>query len=218
LEGFAAQLRPALASLRRPIRRLDETNRAIRPFLRETAPVLRDELRPFVRAARPWTDDLRITAVRTARAAPDLDRSLGELNRFFNMGAYNPGGAESLDGLSIPAQREREEGFLYWLAWTAQNGVSLHSTADGQGPWRRTSICGVPQALVDALTGSALGIAQREAPELHAFLTAPRPGGNAIERLQQSQFGGCDYDALPTTAPDPLPVPDLAPPVNLPLP
>jgi phospholipid/cholesterol/gamma-HCH transport system substrate-binding protein len=218
VEGFAAQLRPALASLRRPIRRLDETNRAIRPFLRETAPVLRDELRPFVRAARPWTDDLRITAVRTARAAPDLDRSLGELNRFFNMGAYNPGGAESLDGLSIPAQREREEGFLYWLAWTAQNGVSLHSTADGQGPWRRTSICGVPQALVDALTGSALGIAQREAPELHAFLTAPRPGGNAIERLQQSQFGGCDYDALPTTAPDPLPVPDLVPPVNLPLP
>jgi hypothetical protein len=180
--------------------------------------VLRDELRPFVRAARPWTDDLRVAAVRTARAAPDLDEALGELNRFFNMGAYNPGGAEGLDGLSIPAQREREEGFLYWLAWTAQNGVSLHNTADGQGPWRRTTICGVPQALVDALTGSALSIAQREAPELHSFLTAPRPGGNAVERLRESQFGGCDFDALPTTTPAPLPVPNLLPPVNLPLP
>jgi phospholipid/cholesterol/gamma-HCH transport system substrate-binding protein len=218
VESFAAQLRPALASLRRPIRRLDETNQAIRPFLRETAPVLRDEIRPFVRAARPWTDDLRVAAVRTARAAPDLDLSLGELNRFFNMGAYNPGGAETLEGLSIPAQRERREGFLYWLAWTAQNGVSLHNTADGQGVWRRVTICGVPQALVDALTGSALAGAQREAPELYSFLTAPRPGGNAIERLQQSRFGGCDFDSLPTTVPDPLPVPNLLPPLNLPLP
>jgi phospholipid/cholesterol/gamma-HCH transport system substrate-binding protein len=211
VEGFAAELQPALAALRTPIRRLEETNQAIRPFLRETTPVLRDEVRPFVRAARPWTDDLRVAAVRTARAAPDLDESLAELNRFFNMGAHNPGGAESLAGLSIPAQRERQEGFLYWLAWTAQNGVSLHNTADAQGPWRRVTICGVPQAIVDVLTGSALGIAAREAPELFAFLTAARPGGNAAERLRASQFGGCDFNNLPTTVPDPLPIPDLAP-------
>jgi phospholipid/cholesterol/gamma-HCH transport system substrate-binding protein len=211
VESFAAELQPALASLRPPIRRLDETNEAIRPFLRETTPVLRDEIRPFARAARPWTDDLRVTAVRTARAAPDLDESLAELNRFFNVGAYNPGGAESLDGLSIPAQRERSEGFLYWLAWTAQNGVSLHNTADAQGPWRRVTICGVPQALVDALTGSALSLAEREAPDLFAFLTAPRPGGSAVDRLRASSFGGCDFNNLPTTAPAPLPVPELVP-------
>jgi phospholipid/cholesterol/gamma-HCH transport system substrate-binding protein len=211
VEGFAAELRPALDSLRPSIRRLDETNEAVRPFLRETTPVLRDEIRPFVRAARPWTDNLRVAAVRSARAAPDLDEALAELNRFFNMGAFNPGGAESLDGLSIPEQRARSEGFLYWLAWTAQNGVSLHNTADAQGPWRRVTICGTPQALVDALTASALAIAAREAPALHAFLTAPRPGGNAVQRLSASQFGGCDFNALPTTVPDPLPIPDLVP-------
>jgi phospholipid/cholesterol/gamma-HCH transport system substrate-binding protein len=211
VEEFAAELRPALAALRPPIRRLDETNEAIRPFLRATTPVLRDEIRPFVRAARPWTDDLRVAAVRSARAAPDLDESLAELNRFFNMGAYNPGGAESLAGLSIPAQRERREGFLYWLGWTGQNGVSLHNTADAQGPWRRVTLCGVPQALVDALTGSALGIAAQEAPDLFAFLTAARPGGNAAERLTASRFGGCDFNNLPTTVPAPLPIPDLVP-------
>jgi phospholipid/cholesterol/gamma-HCH transport system substrate-binding protein len=211
VEGLATELRPALTALRPPIRRLVATNEAVRPFLRETTPVLRDEIRPFVRAARPWTDDLRVAAVRTARAAPDLDESLAELNRFFNMGAYNPGGAESLAGLSIPAQRERKEGFLYWLAWTAQNGVSLHNTADAEGPWRRVTICGVPQALVDALTGSALGIAAREAPQLSQFLTAPRPGGNAAERLRQSGFGGCDFNNLPTNVPAPLPIPPLTP-------
>jgi phospholipid/cholesterol/gamma-HCH transport system substrate-binding protein len=211
VEGLAAELQPALAALRPPIRRLDETNEAVRPFLRETTPVLRDEIRPFVRAARPWTDDLRVAAVRSARAAPDLDESLAELNRFFNMGAHNPGGAESLAGLSIPGQRERKEGFLYWLAWTAQNGVSLHNTADAQGPWRRVTICGVPQALVEVLTGTALGMAAREAPDLFAFLNAPRPGGNAAERLTASQFGGCDFNNLPTTVPGPLPIPQLAP-------
>jgi phospholipid/cholesterol/gamma-HCH transport system substrate-binding protein len=211
VEDFAAELRPTLASLRPPIRRLDETNEAIRPFLRATTPVLRDEIRPFVRAARPWTDDLRVAAVRTARAAPDLDDSLAELNRFLNMGAYNPAGAESLAGLAIPAQRERQEGFLYWLAWTAQNGVSLHNTADAQGPWRRVTICGVPQALVEVLTGTALASAQSEAPQLFNFLNAARPGGNAAQRLTASQFGGCDFNNLPTTVPDPLPIPDLVP-------
>ena len=60
-----------------------------------------------------------------AKATPDLTTALQETNRFFNIGAYNPGGAESLAGLAIAQQRARSEGFLYWLAWTSQNGVSL---------------------------------------------------------------------------------------------
>jgi phospholipid/cholesterol/gamma-HCH transport system substrate-binding protein len=207
VEDFAGELRPTLRSLRPPIRRLSETNEAIRPFLRETNPVLRDRIRPFVRAARPWTDDLRVAAVETARSAPDLTDSVEELNRFFNIGAYNPGGAEGLAGRSIPEQRAREEGYLYWLAWTAQNGVSLFNTADAQGPWRRLTICGVPGFLVNALVAVTLSNALSEDPALHAFLTAPRPGGNAQQRVLASQFGSCDFDALPTTAPEPLPVP-----------
>ena len=34
--------------------------------------MIRDEIRPFVRAARPWTDDLRLAARDTAKATPDL--------------------------------------------------------------------------------------------------------------------------------------------------
>jgi phospholipid/cholesterol/gamma-HCH transport system substrate-binding protein len=204
---LAGELPPTLTALLRPVRRLDETNEALRPFLRATTPVLRDEIRPFVRAAGPWTDDLRASAADTVRSVPDLTDSVEELNRFFNIGAYNPGGAESLDGLSIPQQRAREEGYLYWLAWTAQNGVSLFSTADGQGPWRRLTICGVPSFLVNALVAVTLNNALIEDPALHAFLTAPRPGGNAQQRVLASGFGTCDFNALPTTAPDPLPAP-----------
>ena len=33
--------------------------------------------------------------------------------------------------------KQRDEGYLFWLAWTAQNGNSVFSTADGSGPFRR---------------------------------------------------------------------------------
>ena len=69
---FAPVLRSSLESLREPIRKLPATNEAVIPFLRETEPVIRDEIRPFVRAARPWTDDLRLAARGTAKAMPDL--------------------------------------------------------------------------------------------------------------------------------------------------
>jgi len=89
------------------------------------------------------------------RALPDLTKSLDELNRFFNIGAYNPGGAEGLAG-DLARDRDREEGLLYWLAWTAQNGVSLFSTSDANGPFRRLTLCGVsvPSA-VQQLTAAA---------------------------------------------------------------
>ena len=117
VQQFAPVLQSSLQALRKPIRKLPATNEAVIPFLKQTEPVIRTQIRPFVRAARPWTDDLRLAAEGTAKAMPDLKRSFGELNRFFNIGAYNPGGAEGLDGKSISEQRARQEGYLYWLAW-----------------------------------------------------------------------------------------------------
>jgi phospholipid/cholesterol/gamma-HCH transport system substrate-binding protein len=109
---FAPLLRTTLESLRGPIRRLPATNAALTPFLEGTTPVLRDEIRPFVRTAGPFTDDLRLAARDVSAAIPDLRTALEETNRFFNIGAYNPGGAQGLDGLSVPQQRSRSEGFL----------------------------------------------------------------------------------------------------------
>jgi phospholipid/cholesterol/gamma-HCH transport system substrate-binding protein len=202
VRAFAPVLRSSLESLRPAVRELPETNAAVTPFLRETEPVIRTQIRPFVRAARPWTNDLRLAARGTARATPDLSRSFGELNRFFNMGAFNPGGAEGLDGKSISEQRARQEGYLYWLAWTAQNGNSLFSSADGQGPWRRVTICGVPAAVLTGIVNGVLGDVEASNPQLADLLTNPGSTGiSPVDQLLATQFGSCNFNALPTTPP-----------------
>jgi phospholipid/cholesterol/gamma-HCH transport system substrate-binding protein len=222
VRAFAPVLRSSLESLRPAIRKLPETNAAVIPFLRETEPVIRNQIRPFVRTARPWTNDLRLAARDTAKATPDLKTSFGELNRFFNMGAYNPGGAEGLDGKSISQQRQRQEGLLYWLAWAAQNGTSLFSSADGQGPWRRVTICGVPAAVLTGIVQGVISDVSASNPALADLLTTPGSGGSSpVDQLLNTQFGSCNFNALPTTPPPDsgggLPIlPDL--PVQLPTP
>jgi phospholipid/cholesterol/gamma-HCH transport system substrate-binding protein len=199
---FAPVLQSSLESLRPAIRKLPATNAAVTPFLRETEPVIRNQIRPFVRAARPWTDDLRLAAKGAAKAVPDLKTSFGELNRFFNIGAYNPGGAERLEGKSVSQQRARQEGLLYWLAWAAQNGNSLFSTADAQGPWRRVTICGVPAPVLSGIVQGVLGEVSASNPALADLLTTPGSSGSSpVEQLLATQFGSCDFNALPTVPP-----------------
>jgi phospholipid/cholesterol/gamma-HCH transport system substrate-binding protein len=199
---FAPLLRSTVESLRAPIRKLDDTNRAVIPFADRTEPALREQIRPFVRAARPFTGDLRETADDTVGAVPELDASLEQANRFFNIGAYNPGGAESLEGKSLSEQRKREEGYLYWLAWTAQNGVSLLSTADPQGPWRRVTICGLPGETVKGVVGAVLAELQARNPDLvNDLIGGPLSDGigesSPVGKLLDSQFGSCNFNALP---------------------
>ncbi len=197
---FAPALQSALESLREPVRELPATNAALTPFFKATTPVIRDEIRPFVRAAGPFTDDLRVAANGLSKATPDLTASLEETNRFFNMGAYNPGGAEGLGGLSTAEQRARQEGFLYWLAWTSQNGTSLFNTADGQGVFRRVTICGVDLPVLQAtVIGPVLDKTTETNPGLVQQLiggagTTIQPG-SPIANLLATGFGSCNFKA-----------------------
>ena len=146
VDTLAAVLRPSLNALRPPFRTLDQTNAVVRPFLRESTPIVRDDIRPYVRALRPYLEDVRPAARDLATASPDLTTAVGELNRFVNIAAYNPGGAEP--PRVVGGNDVRQEGFLYWLAWTSNNGVSLFSTADAQGVYRRLVFCGLPTGLL----------------------------------------------------------------------
>jgi phospholipid/cholesterol/gamma-HCH transport system substrate-binding protein len=160
VDPYARRLGPALESLRPPFRKLDEANRAVLPFVNEAAPIVRDEIRPFTRIARPYFRDLGTAGRDLAAASPDLSATFRGLNRLFNIGAHNPNGAEGLTG-DLARDRARDEGYLYWLAWTGQNTVSLFSTSDAQGPFRRLFLgginCntltgeGVPEAISNAL-------------------------------------------------------------------
>jgi phospholipid/cholesterol/gamma-HCH transport system substrate-binding protein len=155
VQTLGRYLGPTLDDLRPAFRQLDETNRQILPLVTEGVPIVRDHIRPFVRKARPYVNDLRPTAKRLSAALPDLTTSFGEFNRFFNMAAFNPATHEEGDRVnpetgntdtggtvapSYPQGDPRDEGYLYWLAWVANNTVSLHSSSDAEGPVRRSQL------------------------------------------------------------------------------
>ena len=143
VDRLADVMGPTFESLRPPFRKLDEANEAVLPFVEEAAPILKNQVRPFVRAAKPFTRNLGAASKNLAQAGPDLTQSFLGLNRLFNIGAFNPGGAEGIseecekNGACTRAERARNESYLYWLAWVGQNTVSLFSTADALGPIRR---------------------------------------------------------------------------------
>jgi phospholipid/cholesterol/gamma-HCH transport system substrate-binding protein len=139
VDSYARVLRPTLNSLRPAFRQLDKTNAEVLPFVREAYPITKNKIRPFVRTARPTVRNLRPAAVNLARATPDFTATFHELNRFFNMAAYNPGGTEKLTG---DAQKDanRNEGYLYWVSWLGQVTDSIFSTSDANGSFRRAAL------------------------------------------------------------------------------
>jgi phospholipid/cholesterol/gamma-HCH transport system substrate-binding protein len=128
---FAGVLGPTFNDLRPFARNLDEANASLESLATASTPVLENEIRPFVRAAREPVPDLRRAADRYSTAAPRLTVIGKKLNTLTNMAAYNPNGAE-------PAgTADRDEGYLFWAAWLGHNGNLIFNTADGNGPFRR---------------------------------------------------------------------------------
>jgi phospholipid/cholesterol/gamma-HCH transport system substrate-binding protein len=142
VDPYAQRLQSSLQALRPAFRQLDDTNRAVIPAVKEGTPILKNQVRPFARAARPFTSNLGQSAKNLSGAAPQLTATFHELNRLFNIGVHNPNGREGLTG-DLAKDRQRDEGYLYWLAWTAQNTVSLFSTSDANGPYRRFFLGGL---------------------------------------------------------------------------
>jgi len=143
VDTLAQQMGPTFEALRPPFRELDDANRAVLPFVKEATPILKNQVRPFARAAQPFQRNLGGAATNLAKANPDLSTAFRGLNRLFDIGAYNPGGTEGISegcekgGACTPQERARNEGYLYWLGWVGQNTTSLFSTADALGPIRR---------------------------------------------------------------------------------
>jgi phospholipid/cholesterol/gamma-HCH transport system substrate-binding protein len=113
----------AFQDLRPFARGLGPALRDVRPFLRTTTPVIKNQLRPFTRIARPTVNELRPAAADLAVATPHLVNTFGVLNSLFNLFAYNPPG--------------KEEGFLFWQTWLNHAGATIFNTQDAHGPIRR---------------------------------------------------------------------------------
>jgi phospholipid/cholesterol/gamma-HCH transport system substrate-binding protein len=143
--AMARILRPTAQNLRPAARSLDPANKSVLPLATETTPRLRDDIRPFVREARPLARDLRPTAQRLSSAMPDLTQDVSRLNRFFNLLAYNPNGKEG------PDKADRQEGYLFWLAWVDHMANQLFSSSDANGTFRPVTLaasCGTIEQVV----------------------------------------------------------------------
>jgi phospholipid/cholesterol/gamma-HCH transport system substrate-binding protein len=133
VQRFADVLGPATHNLQPAAKALDPANKAVTPFAKEATPLLANDIRPFVKEARPLVRDLRPSAVQLADAAPGLTRTFKQLNNFFNLIANNPGGKEG-------PSANRQEGYLFWLAWAQHMAIQLFSTADANGVFRPVTV------------------------------------------------------------------------------
>ena len=144
-------LGPSFDALRPFARNLDEMNSAVRGLATAETPVLENEIRPFVRAARPSIDDLDQAAREYASAAPRLTTVANKVNRLGNMAAFNPDGAEPAGTAG------RDEGYLYWAAWLGHNGNTVFSAGDGNGFYRRIYFTAGCDQLVNIVKSEAAG-------------------------------------------------------------
>jgi phospholipid/cholesterol/gamma-HCH transport system substrate-binding protein len=122
-DAMAKELGPTLEALRPGARALGPSLVDTRPFLRESTPVIRDEIRPFARAALPTVSELRPALRDLSAATPNLTRSFDVLNALFNALAYNPPG-------------KLDEGYMFWQAWLNHLAPTVFAQQDAHGPIR----------------------------------------------------------------------------------
>jgi phospholipid/cholesterol/gamma-HCH transport system substrate-binding protein len=149
-DSLATVLGPAINSLRPFARRLKPINDSLRSMARNTYGPVKNDIRPFVREARQPVRNLRPAAKNLVNATPRLTTMATELNRLFNMAAYNPRGAEAA---GTPG---RDEGYLYWLGWFAHVGNSTFSSQDAHGVYRHVYLQVTCNTAKDVLGSSPL--------------------------------------------------------------
>ena len=153
VERMAKILGPASDRLIPVARALQRSNEAITPFAREAAPLLRDDIRPFVREARPFITELRPAAHDLVEAEPNLKRTVAALNGLFNLLAFNDKGRQA------PGVEGRDEGYLFYFAWLAHQSVTLFSAQDAHGVFRPLVLagtCGMLGGSLSQLPGDIL--------------------------------------------------------------
>lgn len=169
VRGFAEQLGPATRRLVPAVQALNRANPVVRRTARKITPTIRDRIRPFVRQARPLVGDLRAAARPLAKATPDLTQSMVVLNHLFNMLGNNPNGREG------PDQADRDEGYLFWLAWLSHETINLVNIDDANGPMRPIFLTGTCSTLTSLVNDQpALEFAQNLTPVLTEICGNPK--------------------------------------------
>ena len=151
---LATELRPASRDLTPAVHSLGHSLKPLRPFIRESTPIVRDKLRPFVDAAVPAVRELRPATAALKGTVDNLPPVVQRVNYIANELFYNPPGPE--------------EGYSFWTPWFFHNSASMLSTQDAHGgEWRGLVLfsCSTLQQLTTILphTGVPLQIPEPKA-------------------------------------------------------
>ena len=122
VQAFAKVLGPAARNLLPAAGALPAANQALTALAKPSAPIVQNQIRPFVVAARPTVRNLRPASINLAKATPNLDKVFGTLNHLLNLLGYYPGG--------------QQHGYLWWLAWLDHNARTVFSIQDANGDYR----------------------------------------------------------------------------------
>jgi phospholipid/cholesterol/gamma-HCH transport system substrate-binding protein len=143
---FADLLGPTAKNLLPAAKALPAANAAVTALAKPSAPIVQNQIRPFVVAARPLVRNLKPAAQNLAAATPNLTKTFNVVNHLGNMLGYNPGNTE--------------HGYLWWLAWLDHNVRTLFATQDANGDFRPLFLqasCATYAQLVDQVGASAGG-------------------------------------------------------------
>ena len=141
---FARLLGPTSSRLLPAAHSLPAANQALIALARPNTPVVRNQIRPFVVAARPLVRQLRPASINLAKATPGLTGSFQVLNHLFNDLGYYPTGTD-------------QHGWLWWLAWLDHNARTLFSIQDANGVYRPLFLqgsCAALNQIAQGITGS----------------------------------------------------------------
>jgi phospholipid/cholesterol/gamma-HCH transport system substrate-binding protein len=120
VQGFAHASGQALGQLVPFAQALGPGLTAAQPLLKQTTPVIENQLKPFSRAVTPLAQILEPASASLAKATPELVSSVAVINALFNTLAFQP---------SSGAQ-----GYLFWGSWLSHIAASLTAQQDAQGP------------------------------------------------------------------------------------
>ena len=180
VNGLAHELGPAFNSLRPFAQHLDALNASVRQTAIADTPIIKNQIRPFVRAARPDLPPLNQAAQRYSKASPKLTTLGKEVNRLANMAAYNPHGAQGCPGGQCDPQPAgkpaRDEGYLYWASWLGHDANTVFQNQDANGLYRRVYFTASCQQVHSLLESSPL--AALVTPFGAVFQTACPVGGS----------------------------------------
>ncbi len=123
VEAFANIVAPATRNLLPAVTEIPAANNATIALAQPATPILRDQIRPFVVAARPVIRNLKPAATHLATATPNLSKVFTVLNHLFNDLGYSPGGGQ--------------HGYLWWIAWGDHMARSVFATQDANGDFRQ---------------------------------------------------------------------------------